>query len=179
MSSGAKTISDFDVTRSIYSKEEVKMRLYHQLEDFEIDGAIQCATEMIIGDLIAGELALGNFTDAELEGLPQEMAKENKLMKETMATIKKLETEKDRVDFVIDNERVMEIVHKLAHENIKGFYYMDYGDRCLFPEDYAHDDESCPDCQEARKLEELSDNKEDEPQANIGKTTKHKKHSIN
>ena len=97
------------------------MRLYHQLEDFEIDGAIQCATEMIIGDLIAGELALGNFTDAELEGLPQEMAKENKLMKETMATIKKLETEKDRVDFVIDNERVMEIVHKLAHENIKGF----------------------------------------------------------
>jgi hypothetical protein len=56
---------------------------------------------------------------------------------------------------------------------------MDYGDRCIFPEDYAHDDETCPDCQEAKKLEELSDKKEDETQVNIGKTTKHKKHSIN
>lgn len=158
------------------------MRLYFQLEDFEIDGALQCATEMIIGDLIAGELPLGNFDEEELEHMPPEMVKENKILKEAMATIKKLETEKDRIDFVIENEKVMTIVHKLALENIKGFYYMDYGDRALFPEDYAHDDDTCPECKEARELEEGDEQKDDNEEAqqiNTTKTKHSKKHSIN
>jgi len=156
------------------------MRLYNQLDDFEIDGAMQCATEMIISDLIAGELPLGNLDEAELEGMPPDMVKENKIMKDVVAKLKDLETEKDKIDYVIDNEKVMDIIHRIANETIKGFYYMDYGDRALFPEDYAHDDETCPDCLEARRLEELPGHKEDdETTANIGKTTKHKKHSIN
>src|ERR1039457_1757805 len=106
------------------------MRLYNQLEEFELDGAMQCATEMIIGDLVTSKLSLGNFADKELDGMPPEMIKENKFLKDTMAKLQDFETEKERVDFIIDNDKIMSVVHRLAHELVKGFYYMDYGDRC-------------------------------------------------
>lgn len=155
------------------------MRLYFQLEDYETDNAIQYCTEMIIGDLISGDLDLPHVDDNELDVIPPEIIKNHKVIRDVMKKVQDFESEKDRIDFIIENHQLMSIIHGMAHEMLKTFHYLDYNDRVMFADDFQHDDESCPDCQEARKLEELSDKKDNEPQANIGKTTKHKKHSIN
>src|ERR1700722_3093752 len=150
------------------------MKLYNQLSMDEHNGAIEYCVEIIISDIISGDLKLGTDDEADM---PDEMLKGNKIIETAMKKIEKLDLEKDKVDYIVSNDALMNIIYSLAHTMVSGFYFMEPGDQVMFYDDYSpHNEELCEECQNEKDMEALPELPNDTD--TLTKNKKHK-HSVN
>ena len=144
------------------------MRLYHQLDQDEQEMAIEHCTEMIVGDLMAGQLDIDLQPDDE-EVTP-ELEKRAKTVKTAIERISTLDSNDDKLDYILANKELMAIVNSLSEEMFRTFHYLEWDDRVMWPEDYQHEG-FCPHCQ--AEGEGNGEELEEEPAPKHRGNTKH------